>query len=319
MQLRRLSHTTHHLSGSHHFHFDNSLEPALRIRSGDVVVFECEEAYGGELTADSTTEDLKKLEFDRVHCLTGPVEVEDAEPGDVLEIEVLDFEHDGWAWTGLFPGIGLLADDFGDLQHLHIWRVGADGRAELVPGIRVPVDPFCGIMGVAPREPGAHITLPPRPTGGNLDTRHLVRGSTLYLPVAVPGALFSVGDGHLAQGDGEVCGTALEAPLAVSLRFRAQKGTMATTPQIQTRRPTTSRYDGMGYHMTSAIGDDLYAAAQHAVRDMIRWLEAEHGLRPVDAYILCSAAGDLKISVPKIAPAHTGFVTFSMPKAVFFG
>ena len=319
MLLGRTTDAKHHLTGSYHFHFDNSLEPALTVSSGDTVVFRCEEAYGGELTPESTTEDLSKLEFDRVHCLTGPVAVEGAEPGDVLELEVLDFEHDGWAWTALFPGIGLLAEDFGDLYHLKIWRVGADERAELVPGIRVPVEPFCGVMGVALREPGAHITLPPRPTGGNLDTRHLIRGSAVYLPVEVPGALFSVGDGHLAQGDGEVCATALEAPLVVSLRFHVHKGRTIRAPQFQTRGPTTSRYDGMGYHMTSAIGDDLHAGAQNAVRDMIRWLEAEHGLRPVDAYVLCSAAGDLKISVPKIAPAHTGFVTFSMPRAVFVG
>jgi acetamidase/formamidase len=245
--------------------------------------------------------------------------VESAERGDVLEVEILDFEHDGWAWTGLFPGIGLLADDFPDVSHLQIWKVGADERAELVPGVRVPVEPFCGVMGVAPREPGEHVTLPPRPTGGNLDTRHLVRGSSLYLPVEAPGALFSVGDGHLAQGDGEVCGTALEAPLVVSLRFHVHKGASIRSPQAETRRPTISRYDGMGHYVTSAVGDDLHEGARNAVRDMIQWLEAEHGLPPIEAYVLCSAAGDLKISVPKLAPAHNGFVTFSMPKSVFVG
>ena len=154
MLLGRTTDAKHHLTGSYHFHFDNSLEPALTVVSGDTVVFRCQEAYGGELTPESTTEDMSKLEFDRVHCLTGPVAVEGAEPGDVLEVEVLDFGHDGWAWTALFPGIGLLAEDFGDLYHLKIWRVGADERAELVPGIRVPVEPFCGVMGVALRRAG---------------------------------------------------------------------------------------------------------------------------------------------------------------------
>ena len=125
-----------------------------------------------------------------------------AEPGDVLKVEIQEFAHEGWGWTCIYPGFGLLPDDFGNYMGLFIWKVGKDGRAELKPGIRIPIEPFMGIMGVAPKEDGAHSTMPPRRTGGNLDIRHLCKGSVAYFPVDVPGALFSVGDGHLAQGDG---------------------------------------------------------------------------------------------------------------------
>jgi acetamidase/formamidase len=319
MLLSRPVGAVHQLAGAHHFRFDNSLPPALTVESGDTVVFECLEGYGGKLTERSTVETIKELPFDAVHCLTGPVSVAGAEPGDVLEVEILQIEHDLWAWTGVFAGIGALADELGDTWALHHWYVGDDGRAELKPGIRVPVEPFCGVMGVALKEPGEHLTMPPRRVGGNLDTRHLCRGSRLYLPVEVPGALFSAGDGHLAQGDGEVCGTALETNLTVTLRFRVHKDRSIRAPQFETAGPTTSKTDGMGYFSTSAPGDDLDAGVTDAVHDMVELLGERHGLSTVEAYILCSAAGDLRISVPKLGPTHASLVTFNMPKSVFIG
>ncbi|MFN8234462.1 MAG: acetamidase/formamidase family protein, partial [Actinomycetota bacterium] len=234
------------LAEKHHFRFDNSLEPALVVRSGDEVVVSTLEGYGGKITPTSTVEDLAALPWDAVHCLTGPIFVEEAQPGDALEIQILDIEHDDWAWTGIFPGIGVLADEFGDF-HLQQWRVGGDQRVELVPGVRIPIEPFCGVMGVAFAEPGAHLTMPPRRTGGNIDTRHLIEGSALYLPVDVPGALFSIGDGHLGQGDGEVCGTALETNLVVTIRLVLHKGKSLRAPRFETFGPTTSKTQGMGY------------------------------------------------------------------------
>jgi acetamidase/formamidase len=311
--------TVHYLAGSHHFRWDNSLEPALTIDSGETVIFKCKEAYGGELTPDSTVETLKDLGFDKVHCLTGPVCVAGAEPGDVLEVEILDLAYEPWAWTGIFPGIGALAEEFGDIWHLQIWQVGDDGRAELRPGVRVPVEAFCGVMGVALAEPGQHLTLPPRPTGSNMDTRHLCRGSTLYLPVEVPGALFSCGDGHLAQGDGEVCGTALETNVEATLRFHVRKGKSIRAPQFETSGPTTRKVDGMGYFSTTCPSPDIDEGVKNAVHDMVELLEREHGLTRIEAYVLCSAAGDLKISVPTLAVNHQSFVTFSMPRSVFVG
>jgi acetamidase/formamidase len=319
MLLSRPVGAVHQLAEAHHFRFDNSLPPALTVEAGDTVVFECLEAYGGEITAESTVETIKELPFDAVHCLTGPVAVAGAEPGDVLEVEILEIEHDTWAWTGVFAGIGALAHELGDTWALHHWFVGDDGRAEFKPGIRVPVEPFCGVMGVALNEPGEHLTMTPRRVGGNLDTRHLCTGSRLYLPVEVPGALFSVGDGHLAQGDGEVCGTALETNLTVTLRFRVRRGRSIRAPQFETDRPTTSRTDGMGYFSTSAPADDLDVGVTNAVHDMVELLGERHGLSTIEAYILCSAAGDLRISVPKLGPTHASLVTFNMPKSIFVG
>lgn len=319
MVVARPIRATHHLADAHHFRFDNSLPPALTIESGDTVVFECLEGYGGKVTPDSTVELLKGLPFDAVHCLTGPVAIAGAELGDVLEAEILDFEYEPWAWTGVFPGIGALAGELVETWALHIWHVGDDGRAGLKPGIRVPVEPFCGVMGVALKEPGEHITMPPRRVGGNMDTRHLCKGSKLYLPIEVPGALFSVGDGHLAQGDGEVCGTALETNLTVTLRFHLHRGRSIRAPQFETFRPTTSKVDGMGYFSTTAPAQDIDDGVTNAVHDMVKLLEARYGLSTIEAYILCSAAGDLKISVPKLGPTHQSFVTFNMPRSVFVG
>jgi acetamidase/formamidase len=320
--VARSAGNVHHLEGAHHFRWDNALPPALSIESADTVVFECLEAYGGKIGPSSTLEDLKELPFDAVHCLTGPVAVAGSEPGDALEVEILEFAYDRWAWTGVFPGIGTLAEELGDDSWaLHIWHVGDDERAELRPGagVRVPVEPFCGVMGVALAEPGEHLTMPPRRVGGNIDTRHLLVGSKLYLPIEVEGALFSVGDGHLAQGDGEVCGTALETNLTVTLRFRLHKTRNLRAPQFETFRPTTSKVDGMGYLSTSAAVQDIAQGVTAAVHDMVELLHERYGLSKIDAYVLCSAAGDLKISVPKLGPTHQAFVTFNMPRSVFVG
>lgn len=319
MVLSHLVGTIHYLADAHHFRFDNSLPPALTIAQGDTVVFQCLEGYGGKINPASTVEVLKELPFDAVHCLTGPVAIAGAEPGDVLEVEILAFEYEPWAWTGVFPGIGALANELGETWALHIWQVGDDGRAELKPGIRVPVEPFCGVMGVALREPGEHMTMPPRRVGGNMDTRHLCKGSKVYLPIEVPGALFSVGDGHLAQGDGEVCGTALETNLTVTLRFHVHKGRSIRAPQFETFGPTTSKVDGMGYLSTTAPAQDIDEGVTNAVHDMVQLLRARYRLSTVEAYVLCSAAGDLKISVPKLGPTHQSFVTFNMPRSVFVG
>jgi acetamidase/formamidase len=308
----------HHLASEHRrYGFDNSIEPELSVSSGDTVVFQCREAYDGQFTEDATLETLKELDWSRLHAVTGPVAVEGAEPGDVLKAEILEYEHEGWGYTTISPGFGLLADDFGDHFALHVWRVGDDGRVGLTPSVRVPVEPFCGVMGVAPEEPGLHPTLPPTRLGGNQDNRHMCAGSTAYFPVEVPGGLFSIGDGHLAQGDGEVCGIAIEAPLTVTVRLSVVKGRSIPAIQCETRGRTTGKADGMGYYVTTAAGQDMHEGARNAVRWMIDHLEATHGLTRSKAYMLCSVAGDLKIAVPVLAPGHASNVTFHMPRSVF--
>lgn len=302
-----------------HFKFDNSLPPVITVQSGSTMIIECRAGCDNQLNPDSTVKDLEAVDRTRVHALTGPIAVEGAEPGDILKVEIQEFTHQGFGWTYISPGFGLLPDDFGDRRELFIWKVGSDERAELRPGIRVPIEPFMGVMGVAPKENGAHSTMPPRHVGGNIDIRHLCKGSTAYFPVEVPGALFSVGDGHLAQGDGEVCGLAIEAPLTVRMRLSVEKGQSIPSVQFETNGPTTSKADSMGYYATTATGLNLAEGVRVAVRTMIDRLETRFGLSRTEAYMLCSVAGDLKIAVPVLGPGHASNVTFHLPKSVFVG
>ncbi len=308
---------THYLPDARHFRWDNSLAPALTIDSGDTVVIDSREGTDGQITPKSTVQDTINLDWGRVHSLNGPITVRGSEPGDVLQVEMLDLEHRGWGWTGLWPQVGVLAADFGDERALKIWHVGSDGRVGLQAGIRVPIEPFCGVIGVAMKEHGNFTTIPPRSMGGNLDIRHLCKGSTVLLPVQVPGALFSIGDGHLGQGDGEVCGTAIEGPLMVTVRLTVVKGHSIPSVQFLTRAPTTSKFDGMGYFATTADGPDLHENVRNAVRRMIDHLGQTYSLSPVDAYFLCSVAGDLKIAVPILLDQHASLVTFHMPRNIF--
>src|SRR5215207_2245265 len=204
--------TIHVSRDQNHLVWDPAIPAVASVASGDVVELDCLDASFGQLDAESTNEILAKLDFDRVDQVTGPVAVEGAEPGDTLQIELLQFEPADWGWTASIPGFGLLADEFTEpaLRTTRLPAVG--GRAEFLPGIRVPVIPFCGEIGVAPPT-GPRSTIPPDLFGGNMDTRHLTAGATLFLPVFHRGARLSMGDGHAAQGDGEVCGTAIETPM----------------------------------------------------------------------------------------------------------
>ncbi|WP_411968535.1 acetamidase/formamidase family protein [Haloferax sp. YSSS75] len=299
-----------------HNKWDNTLDPLVTVQSGDVVRFECRDALDRQITPDSTAEDLANASFDPVHPLTGPVAVEGAEPGDVLAIEFLDFEHKGWGYTGYMPGemeLGLLPEDFEEAG-LHIWELD-DDVAHFVNGIEVPLDMFPGIAGVAPAAPGAHNTLPPRDTGGNFDIKHLTKGSTLYLPVEVEGALFSTADCHAAQGDGEVCVTGIEAPMFVTARFDVLKDKSIEQPEFETTGPFTPTGSDEPMYGTTGIADDLMEATKKAVRHMISHLETDHDLTAGEAYILCSAAVDLKINEVVDAPNWT--VSAYLPESIF--
>jgi acetamidase/formamidase len=163
------------------------------------------------------------------------------------------------------------------------------------PGGKVPLKPFTGTIGVAPAEPGLHSIVPPRQVGGNMDVRDLSAGTVLYLPVEVAGALFSVGDTHAAQGDGEVCGTAIESPMTVVLTFDLVKDAGLRTPRFTTAGPVARHLDGKGYEVATGIGPDLFQAARDALSGMIDLLSARHGMSPVEAYMLCSVCADLRI------------------------
>ncbi len=206
----------------------------------------------------------------RVNPVTGPVFVEGAAPGDALKITFRKFIPSGSGWTANIPGFGLLADQFPD-PALHMWTYDPTSLAPAVygPKGRVPLKPFAGEIGLAPAEPGVHSVVPPRRVGGNLDIRDLAAGTTLYLPVEVEGALFSIGDTHAAQGDGEVCGTAIESQMDVELTLDLVKGANLQSPRFTTPGPVTRHLDGAGYEATTGIGPDLMTAARESVMRMI--------------------------------------------------
>ena len=299
----------------HHYGWDNSLEPVVRIAPGESLEFEVVDASGGQLSRTSSVEDVGRLDFTRVNPVSGPVYVDGAEPGDILKVTVLSFTPSGWGWTANIPGFGLLAEDFKE-PALHLWRYDNQALAAAAFGswARVPLKPFAGTIGVAPAEPGCHSVVPPRRVGGNMDLRDIASGSELHLPVEVPGALFSVGDTHAAQGDGEVGGTALESPMGVALRFDLVKRTPLTFPRLITPGPVTRHLDERGYRVTTGIGPDLMEAARAAVRSTIDWLTREYRMPAIDAYLLCSVCGDLRISEIVDIPNWT--VSFYFPRIV---
>lgn len=297
----------------HHFGWDNSLPPQLEVEPGEIIEFEVLDSSGGQFTQSSGHADVSVLDFAKVNPVTGPVFVRGAEPGDALRVDILEFRPSGFGWTAAIPGFGLLTQDFPE-PYLKLWHYGRE-TAEFLPGIEVPVRPFPGTIGNAPAESGHHSVVPPRAVGGNMDIRDLTSGTTLLLPIAVPGALFSVGDTHAAQGDGEVCGTAIESAMHVTLRFGLEKGAGLRTPQFSTPGTVTSHVDHKGHHVTTGIGPDLYVAAQDATRGMIDWLTREYSLTPTDAYLLCSVAANLHIS--EIVDAPNWLVSLYLPRGLF--
>jgi acetamidase/formamidase len=308
------SHTIH--KEHHHFGWNNSIPPKLKIAPGDRIEFETVDSSGAQLGPESTLGDLAKLDFGKVNPVTGPVHVDGAEPGDALKITLNEFAPSGWGWTANIPGFGLLADQFKE-PALHIWKYDRSklGPAAYGPGGRVPLKPFAGTIGVAPAEPGLHSVVPPRRVGGNMDIRDMAAGTVLYLPVEVPGALFSIGDTHATQGDGEVCGTAIESPMAVSLTIDLVKGANLRYPRYTTPGPVARHFDAKGYEVTTGIGPDLMAGARDAVMGMVDLLTAKHGMKPVEAYMLCSVCGDLRVS--EVVDMPNWVVSFYFPRSVF--
>jgi acetamidase/formamidase len=297
-----------------HLAWDPAIEPVASVGSGEVIDFDCLDASNGQLGAESTTDDLATLDFARVDQVTGPVEVVGAEPGDTLQIDLVEFEPADWGWTASIPGFGLLADDFPDGAYKVTRYVPGADSAEFWPGIHVPLAPFCGEIGVAPAS-GPLSTIPPDVHGGNMDTRHLVAGTTLFLPVFHPGARLSMGDGHATQGDGEVCGTAIETPMRARVRVTVRKDLHVTAPEfIAAPDPHAALRNGARY-ATDGIGPDLMTAARDALRRMIDWLGREHGLDPMQAYLLSSVAVDLRIS--EIVDVPNFVVTAHCPLGLF--
>ena len=233
-----------------HSVWDRSLAPRIRIRSGDRLEIECQDASGGQVCPGMTAAEFLTIDRTRIHSLTGPIWIEDAAPGDTLEIEVLAVRHRGWGWTSVTPGLGFLKERFREAYLFH-WQLDGDTTRSLAPAT-LPLRPFLGVMGVARAEDGQFRTRPPGNFGGNLDVRELCAGAKLYLPVYVPGALFSCGDGHAAQGDGEVCINGIEAPLDVTLRFYLHRGESIAGPLAESSEAVVPDSPGDSWMVISA-------------------------------------------------------------------
>lgn len=339
-----------------HNRWHPDLEPVAAVAPGEELTLETEDGLAGQLGPESTHEDAGSLDLGLGHPLAGPVRVEGAEPGDVLEVDFVAYEPADFGVTALIPGFGYLADLFPD-PYLVRWSIaGGHARSEELPGVAVPAATFAGVAGVAPshetmarirsREeelrarggavadhaPEAAVppqaasglrTIPPRELGGNLDVPQLVAGSRLLLRVDVPGALFSVGDLHLAQGEGEVCGTGIEVAGTVTLRFGLRKRPAWVppfpayeTPGLPARRAFATTglpiaHDGRNESL------DLALATRRALLAMLEHLTVERGLGREAAYALMSAAVDLRLS--EIVDVPNPVVSALLPLDIFEG
>ncbi len=270
-----------------HNKFSRKIPPVVRVPSGAVIEVYTEEATDGQLSIDSTVTDVVNLDPDPIHPLTGPVFVEGARPGDVLAVTLHEIEIGDWAWTAIIPGFGFLAEEFNQAA-IKTYRLERNTESVHFSGnINIPLKPFPGVMGVAPDTDELLSTIPPRANGGNMDDPNLVEGTTVYFPVFVEGALFSIGDTHAAQGLGEVCGTALEAPMRIIFEVNVIRGG---------RKIREPEYENDEIYAVTGFGTTIDEAARKATRYMIDYLVAEHGLNRNEAYMLASLAADLKIT-----------------------
>jgi acetamidase/formamidase len=294
-----------------HSVWGRALEPRLRIAPGDQVHFECQDASGAQVHPGMTAEEFQAIDRTRIHALTGPVWIEGSEPGDVLQIDVLATQHRGWGWSSILEGLGFLKDRFRTPTLFH-WQLNGDETRSLFPAV-IPVRPFLGVMGVARAEDGSFRTRPPGPFGGNLDVRELCAGSRLYLPVFNAGALFSCGDGHAAQGDGEVCINGIESPLDVTLRFHLHKHQPLSGPIVESTESVAPDTRSDAWVVVES-GPDLAETARGATSRMIDLLVSHWGFSDIHAYILCSVALKLRLSQVVNEPMFT--VSGAISKAI---
>jgi acetamidase/formamidase len=292
-----------------HSRWNADLPPRLTIESGDTVHFECRDASGAQVQPGMTATDFLSIDRGRIHALTGPVAIHNAQPGDVLQIDVLNVSHKGWGWSSVIPGLGFLKQRFTDPFLFH-WNLESTLSHSLTPAI-VPLRPFCGIMGVAPAELGEFRTRAPGIFGGNMDVRELANGATLYLPVQQPGALFSCGDAHAAQGDGEVCINGIECPADVSLRFHLHKHQPLSAPLVESS-PAPDPYGPAWLIVESST--DAKTAAHTATDRMVDLLTERWAFDPIHAYLLCSVAMNLHLSQVVNEPMIT--VSASIAKSI---
>jgi formamidase len=345
--------------GKGHNRWHPGIPPILKIDPGDEVVLDTLDAVDRQILLTTRLDDVAKCDLNVAHPLTGPIWVKGAEAGDLLEVQLLDISADGYGWTAQLPGFGFLRDVFSE-PYLVRWHLGA-GLAETpdLPGIRIPEASFPGVIGVAPShdqmqriiareraaaergglalppdprsalpatEPIASEglrTIPPREIGGNLDVKQLVKGTTVFLPIWTEGALFSIGDSHFAQGDGEVCGTAIEMAATFHLRFELHKAAARERgingvqfTGIEDPRPRRRYYATTGLSMKGERqeSEDATLAARNALLAMIDYLQ-QRGFNRQQAYAICSVAADLRIS--EVVDVPNFVVTAFLPLDIF--
>jgi len=354
--------------GTGHNRWHEGIPPILRVSPGDQVVVETRDALDGQITNDSTVEDVRRVDLMKAHALTGPIYVEGAEPGDLLEVTIQAIEPEPFGFTVQAPGFGFLRDVFPE-PHIIRWELrGGFAESRDLPGVRVPGAPFMGVMGVAPSkelresmrareaqlasrggialppDPACAVpatleiardglrTIPPRETAGNLDIKQLVAGTTLLIPVWTKGALFSVGDAHFAQGDGEACGTAIEMAATFQAEFSLRKGA-ASQRHIRSVQffqdgdvPNPGRRSPGRYYATTGMclrgdgqneSEDATLAARNALLAMIDYLVHERGYTRPQAYSICSVAVDLTIS--EMVDVPNVIVSAFLPLDIFTG
>ena len=304
--------TTHVLSANPtHSRWNRSLPPRLRISPGDTVHMECVDSSGAQVHPSMTLPEYLAIDRNRIHALTGPIFVEGAEPGDVLQIDVLEIAHKGWGWSSVVEGLGFLKQRFSK-PHFFVWQLDGAVSRSLSPAV-VPLRPFCGVMGVARDEDGEFRTRPPGPFGGNMDVRELSSGATLYLPVLNTGAIFSAGDAHAAQGDGEVCINGIECPVDATFRFHLHKNRPLAGPMVEAA-PEKQHAEDEGSWIVVESATDAAAAALAATSRMIDLLVERWGFSEVHAYLLCSVAMNLRLSQVVNEPMFT--ISAAVPKHV---
>jgi len=286
------SRTIHEMpSGSLHKTWNRQTKPVLTIRPGDELTLSAPDAANGEITPESTSEDIGKINYRRLDPLVGPVYIEGAKPGDALTIEVLNLKPLGWGWTALLPEFGLLWDEIQD-PLIKIWRDLDKGYIDMPNGARFDLHPMIGCIGVAPAEDGDFASITPTNAAGNIDIRYLGAGSTLIVPVFNDGALLSAADGHALQGEGEICGTAIEGPMEMSLQVDIIKNAGLDAPEVQ----TTDTFPAQeGYRIFTGIGPDLMEAAKNATRRCLGPLARAQGITELEAYSLLGVVSELRI------------------------
>ena len=288
-----------------HNKFSSAIPPVLKVSTGSVIKVDTHEASDGQLHRDANIDDLKNIDFGPIHPLTGPVYVEEAEIGDILAVDLLDIELHDYGWQAIVPGFGFLSDRFPDAR-LTIHKINTvAGTATFNDKVQLKLNPFPGVMGVAPETAEMLSTIPPRANGGNMDDPNLTEGTTVYFPVFVKGALFSIGDTHAIQGMGEVYGTAIETPMTITYRLRVLKD----KPAIK-----EPQYENDEIYAVTGFGVTIDIATKKAVNYMIDHLVDNYDITAEDAYMLCSLVGDLKIA--EVVDVPNMLVTMHFPKSI---